>query len=201
MVWKKTHGHLFSLLKRKCLRPQLMQNMGLDNSQKCRCDVIVLSYHKACQSEWNPPHITYLFDKNSTWRTGRNLLFCDYWRGSDRMGETLSSFGRYYRWQAFLVTSPYRCEKEFRKQTEPPEKEFVLEQKRPIGLVLQDNVSICNADLLHSLEVFHRRAARIIYKLPRDMPTDEVYRHSNWNTLTLHYKLRLSKLLHSVFIG
>lgn len=57
------------------LRPQLMQNMGLDNSQKCRCDVIVLSYHKACQSEWNPPHITYLFDKNSTWRTGRNLLY------------------------------------------------------------------------------------------------------------------------------
>ena len=32
--------------------------------------------------------------------------------------------------------------KKFRKQTEPPEKEFVLEQKRPIGLVLQDNITI-----------------------------------------------------------
>ena len=39
------------------------------------------------------------------------------------------------------------------------------------------------------------------YNLPRDMPTAEVYRHSNWNTLTLYYKLRLIKLLHSVFIG
>ena len=68
--------------------------------------------------------------------------FCDYWRGSDRVGETLSSFGRHYRWEAFLVTSPYRCKKEFRKQTEPPEKEFVLDQKRPIGLVLQDNITI-----------------------------------------------------------
>ena len=58
-----------------------------------------------------------------------------------------------------------------------------------------------NAELLHSLEVLHRRAARIIYNLPRDMPTAEVYRHSNWNTLTLYYKLRLIKLLHSVFIG
>ena len=58
-----------------------------------------------------------------------------------------------------------------------------------------------NAELLHSLEVLHRRAARIIYNLPRDMPTEEVYRHSNWNTLTLYYKLRLIKLLHSVFIG
>ena len=28
-----------------------------------------------------------------------------------------------------------------------------------------------NADLLHSLEVLHRRAARIIYNLLRDMPT------------------------------
>ena len=31
------------------------------------------------------------------------------------------------------------------------------------------------------------------------LPT--VHRHSNWNTLTLYYKLRLIKLLHSVFIG
>ena len=56
-------------------------------------------------------------------------------------------------------------------------------------------------DLLHSLEVFQRRAARIIYNLPRDMPNEEVYPHLNLNTLTLYYKLRLIKLLHSVFIG
>ena len=65
-----------------------------------------------------------------------------YWRGSDRVGEILSSSGRYYRWQAFLVTSPYRRKKEFRKQAEPPEKEFVIEQKRRIGLVHQDNITI-----------------------------------------------------------
>lgn len=44
-----------------------------------------------------------------------------------------------------------------------------------------------NADLLHWLEILHRRAARIIYKLPRDMPTEGVYRLSNWNTLTFYY--------------
>ena len=33
------------------------------------------------------------------------------------------------------------------------------------------------------------------------MPNEEVYRHSNWNTLTLYYKLRLIKLPHNVFIG
>ena len=56
-------------------------------------------------------------------------------------------------------------------------------------------------DFLQSLEILHRRTARIIYNLPRDMPTDEVYRHSNWNTLTFYYKLRLIKLFHSVFVG
>ena len=40
-----------------------------------------------------------------------------------------------------------------------------------------------NADLLHSLEVLHCRAARTICNVPRDMPIEEVYRHSNWNTL------------------
>ena len=33
------------------------------------------------------------------------------------------------------------------------------------------------------------------------MHTDEVYRHSNWNTLTFYYKLRLIKLFHNVFVG
>ena len=36
---------------------------------------------------------------------------------------------------------------------------------------------------------------------PRDMPTEEVYRHSNWNTLTFYFKLRLIKLLRSMFTG
>ena len=46
-----------------------------------------------------------------------------------------------------------------------------------------------NADLLHSLEVIHRRATIIMYNLPRDIPTEEVYRCSNWNTLIFYYKL------------
>ena len=70
-------------------------------------------------------------------------------------------------------------------------------QKSAIGLVLQDNITIIfvwtwlfwggcpNADLVHSLEVLDCRAARIIYNLPRDVPTDEVYRNLNWNTLIL----------------
>ena len=35
-----------------------------------------------------------------------------------------------------------RMKKALCKQTEPTEKEFFLDQKRPIGLVLQDNIII-----------------------------------------------------------
>ena len=117
------------------------------------------------------------------------------------MGETHSSFGLYYRWQAFLVTSPYRC-----KRTKFLSRNALLDFYFKIilpsvlyGLVIWGGCP--NADFLHSLEVLHRWAARIMNNLPRDMLTEEVYRHSNWNTLTLYYKLRLIKLLHSVFLG
>ena len=52
---------------------------------------------------------------------------------------------------------------------------------------------------LNSLEKLHRRAARIIYNLPRDMPSPDVY--WQWNTLNYLYKLRLIKLFYKVFSG
>ena len=58
-----------------------------------------------------------------------------------------------------------------------------------------------NADLILYLEVLHRRAARIICNLPRDMPTDEIYRYSNSNTLIFCSKHQLLKLLNSVLMG
>jgi len=62
----------------------------------------------------------------------------------------------------------------------------LLEQLVLYGLVVWNGCP--NADLLHS------RSTSAYCK--------EVYRHSNWNTLTFYCKLRLIKLLHiSVFIG
>ena len=52
------------------------------------------------------------------------------------------------------------------------------------GLVVLGGCS--NADLLEYLGILHRRAARVIYNLSRGTPTNEVYRHFNWNTITLY---------------
>ena len=54
---------------------------------------------------------------------------------------------------------------------------------------------------LNFLEKLHRRAARIIYNLPRDMPSADVYQHSKWDTLSYLYKLWLIKLYYKVFSG
>ena len=58
-----------------------------------------------------------------------------------------------------------------------------------------------NMEQLNSLEMLHRRAAGVIYNLPRDMPSAEVYRHYKWDTLSYLYKLRLIELFYKVFSG
>ena len=48
--------------------------------------------------------------------------FCDYWRGTDRVGKTYPSFGHYFRRHAILGTSSHRFKKELCWQNEPLEK-------------------------------------------------------------------------------
>ena len=55
-----------------------------------------------------------------------------------------------------------------------------------------------NAEQLNSLEILHRRAARVIYKLPKDLPSSDVYQHTNWDTIDYMYKLRLIKLFYKI---
>ena len=58
-----------------------------------------------------------------------------------------------------------------------------------------------NAEQLNSLELLHCRAARVIYNLPRDMPSTEVYHYTKWSTLNYLYKLRIIKLFYRVVNG
>ena len=54
-------------------------------------------------------HSINAFDeKTAHWAS----TFGDYWRGTDRVGETHSSSGHYLRRQAFLGTSSHGCKKE-----------------------------------------------------------------------------------------
>ena len=56
----------------KCLPFSLLGLIG--DMEICNCDVITLSYKAKC-TEVAPSHVTYLFDAQSTWSTGRNGLY------------------------------------------------------------------------------------------------------------------------------
>ena len=77
LVQKRTESprpFVFLTQTEECLRQELIQNLGLNASWSCRCDVVVLSYQKECREE-KLSHITYLFDETTTWGSGRNKLF------------------------------------------------------------------------------------------------------------------------------
>ncbi|KAJ7380230.1 hypothetical protein OS493_010945 [Desmophyllum pertusum] len=57
----------------ECLPSNLVSTIGF-NATQCNCDVIVLSYQTEC-TERKPAHVTYLFDPQSTWASGRNMLY------------------------------------------------------------------------------------------------------------------------------
>lgn len=58
----------------QCLPPNLATSSEIGDPDTCNCDVIVLSFQNKCQDQ-NSSHVTYLFDPNTGWGTGRNALY------------------------------------------------------------------------------------------------------------------------------
>jgi len=58
----------------QCLPRNLASSSQIGDPETCNCDVIVLSFQAKCQDN-NQSHITYLFDPNTLFASGRNVLF------------------------------------------------------------------------------------------------------------------------------
>ncbi|KAL9965116.1 hypothetical protein ACROYT_G028870 [Oculina patagonica] len=58
----------------QCLPPNLATSSQIGDPETCNCDVIVLSYRAKCQED-NRSHVSYLFDPNTHFASGRNVLF------------------------------------------------------------------------------------------------------------------------------
>ena len=59
----------------QCLPPYLASSSQIGDPQTCHCDVIVLSYRTKCYEQNNQSHVSYLFDPNTLFASGRNVLF------------------------------------------------------------------------------------------------------------------------------
>ena len=45
----------------------------------------------------------------------------------------------------------------------------------------------------------HCRAARVIYNLPRDTPTEDVRKTANWDSLFDIYKVKIATLIYNIY--
>ena len=57
----------------QCLPPSLAKSSQIGDPETCNCDVIVLSYRAKCK-EHKQSHVNYLFDPNTLFPSGRNVL-------------------------------------------------------------------------------------------------------------------------------
>ena len=57
-----------------CLNDYLRSPQNLGNSTSCQCDVLVLCWRQKCDDS-SLPHVEYIFNPNTSWTTGRNLLY------------------------------------------------------------------------------------------------------------------------------
>ena len=58
----------------QCLPPNLANSSQIGDPETCNCDVIVLCYRAMCEDD-KLSHISYLFDPNTLFASGRNVLF------------------------------------------------------------------------------------------------------------------------------
>ena len=60
----------------QCLPPYLAKSSQIGDPETCNCDVLVLSYRAKCQADQDKQsHISYLFDPDTLFPSGRNVLF------------------------------------------------------------------------------------------------------------------------------
>ena len=65
---------IYLIQTEQCLPRNLASSSQIGDPETCNCDVIVLSFRAKCQDN-KQAHITYLFDSNTLFASGRNLLF------------------------------------------------------------------------------------------------------------------------------
>ena len=115
---------LYLLQTEECLPSHL--RLALGNSSLCQCDVAVLSFVNVC-NDTSLPHVSYIFNPNTTWTTGRNLLYHIFiYKKSERylyyimMDDDIEVKWR-QRWEVMLQNKdPWRSFEEFIRRTQAP---------------------------------------------------------------------------------
>ncbi len=135
----------------ECLPDHLKSALG--NSSACRCDVVVLSYKKVC-NDTSLPHIEYLFDKSTTWTTGRNLLFHSKIHNRSEgylyfimMDDDIEPCWTKLKTAKGRNTNPWRSFEEFIMRVQPPVAALDLREKYLTAKLELRRLNNCSTEL------------------------------------------------------
>ncbi len=78
---------------------------------------------------------------------------------------------------------------------------FLLESNISVGNILHTRLGKLWKTHFKALERLHTRAARIIYRLNWDIPSQEVIHKTGWKTLNSTYKQRVLNIVHKCYYG
>ncbi|XP_078354580.1 uncharacterized protein LOC144639181 [Oculina patagonica] len=180
----------------QCLPAKLSSSRGIGDNKTCNCDVIVLSYRKECQ-EKKRSHISYIFVRESTWTSGRNIL---YFVARERM--------RSYHYYIFLdddvdlgfnsftpqkmrMVTPFRAFERWLLDNEPAvglteygdnrqNVRFILERRRMLCGIKETSMVVPVMWIDAIFNAFHHKAIDHILPYPTQ------YDKESWWTSQLH---------------
>ncbi len=133
----------------ECLPDHLKSALG--NCSACRCDVVVLSYKKACNDK-SLPHVEYLFNKSTTWTTGRNLLFHSkiHDRSEGYLYFIMMDDDIHLHWAKTAKgrnTNPWRSFEEFIMRVQPPVAALDLREQYMTSKLEHRRLNNCSTEL------------------------------------------------------
>ena len=180
----------------QCLPQNLATSSQIGDPATCDCDVIVLSFRSRCRKDNQPAHVSYLFDPNTGWASGRNLLF--FAALDRRPGYHYYIFfndDTFLRYNKFTPVdmrkmSPFRAVEEWLLDYEPAVgvldykfhngADVVLTRRRELCSINKTSLVLPTVFFDAIFNAFHHKA--IVHLLP--YPTQYEYR--SWLSIQIH---------------
>ncbi|XP_078380720.1 uncharacterized protein LOC144663582 [Oculina patagonica] len=194
----------------QCLPPNLADSSQIGDPENCNCDVIVLSFRAKC-TEDKQSHVSYLFDPNTYFASGRNVL---YFAAMERRpgyhyyifinDDTVLKYNRFTP-IAMKKLSPFRAVEKWLLDYEPAVGVLNYVPHDGAGIVLQRRRDLCgikdNSLVLPTVffdaifNAFHHKAVQHILPYQTQYEPEYMFSSNRHTTIVVEVKFGGQALL------
>ncbi|XP_078365053.1 uncharacterized protein LOC144649438 [Oculina patagonica] len=181
----------------RCLPPNLATSSQIGDAKTCDCDVIVLSFRSKCRRNDNQSHISYLFNPNTGWASGRNVLFFE---AMDRRpgyhyyifinDDTKLRYNKFTPADMRTKMSPFRAVEKWLLDYEPAVgvlhylyhngADVVQKRRKELCGINETSLVLPTVFFDAVFNAFHHKAIEHILPYPTQ------YEHQNWLDINIH---------------